>query len=54
MIRNDSHASIPWKDLAGFRDKPIHQYFGADLSLVWSSVTDDVPVLLEELAKIIV
>ena len=41
--------TIPWKDLAGFRDKLIHQYFGVDLTLVWRSVTDDVPVLIAEL-----
>lgn len=46
------YQSIPWKDLAGFRDKLIHQYFGVDLTLVWRSVIDDVPVLVEELKKI--
>jgi len=43
---------IPWKDLAGFRDKLIHQYFGVDISLVWRSVVEDVPFLLEELGRI--
>ena len=47
------HPEIPWKDLAGFRDKLIHQYFGVDLSLVWRSVADDVPMLLEELSRIV-
>jgi uncharacterized protein with HEPN domain len=46
------HDSIPWKDLAGFRDKLIHQYFGVDLATVWLSVEDDVPVLMEELRRI--
>jgi len=36
------HPGIPWKDLAGFRDKLIHQYFGVDISLVWRSVVEDV------------
>lgn len=43
------HSGIPWKDLAGFREKLIHQYFGVDISLVWRSVVEDVPQLLEEL-----
>ena len=47
--RNDG---IPWKDLAGFRDKLIHQYFGVDLATVWRSVEDDLPVLLAELERI--
>lgn len=46
------HPGIPWKDLAGFRDKLIHQYFGVDISLVWRSVVEDVPQLLGELEGI--
>lgn len=49
--RNDT---IPWKDLAGFRDKLIHQYFGVDLATVWRSVADDVPLLIDSLAVITV
>jgi uncharacterized protein with HEPN domain len=48
----ESHSDLPWKDLAGFRDKLIHQYFGVDLSTVWKSVVDDVPFLLDEVQKI--
>jgi len=46
------NVGIPWKDLAGFRDKLIHQYFGVDISLVWRSVVEDVPFLLAELGKV--
>ena len=47
--RNDG---IPWKDLAGFRDKLIHQYFGVDLATVWRSVEVDLPVLLNDMRRI--
>lgn len=46
------HDSVPWKDLAGFRDKLIHQYFGVDLATVWRSVEDDLPLLMSELRRI--
>lgn len=48
----ERYPGMPWKDLAGFRDKLIHQYFGVDLSMVWRSVVDDVPMLQNELLKI--
>lgn len=50
-VRNH-YPAVPWKDLAGFRDKLIHQYFGVDLSLVWSSVVNDVPLLIREIKDI--
>jgi len=46
------HRDLPWRDLAGFRDKLIHQYFGVDLATVWRSVEVDVPILLEELRRL--
>jgi len=49
----EQHPAIPWKDLAGFRDKLIHHYFGVDISLVWRSVQDDLPLLNDALANIV-
>jgi uncharacterized protein with HEPN domain len=43
-IRNES-SDIPWQDIAGMRDKLIHDYFGVDIEKVWLTVKVDIPVL---------
>jgi uncharacterized protein with HEPN domain len=51
-IRN-KYPDIPWKDIAGMRDKLIHDYFGVDLDAVWSTIEKDIPPLKEVISKII-
>ncbi len=36
---------IPWKQIAGIRDKVIHDYFGIKLEIVWGVVDSDLPRL---------
>lgn len=43
---------IPWRAMAGIRDKLIHDYVWVNLETVWKTVRDDLPVLLQELPAI--
>lgn len=36
---------IPWKQIAGMRDRLTHAYFGVDLGLVWRVIERDLPEL---------
>ena len=47
------YSDIPWKEMAGMRDKLIHDYFGVDLDGVWDTVKRDIPTLKDKIKNII-
>ena len=49
----NSYSQIPWKEMAGMRDKLIHEYSGVDLKRVWSTVKKDIPNLKPMFEKIL-
>lgn len=47
------YPSVPWKEIAGTRDRLIHGYFNVDLDIVWAIVSDDLPMLVSKLRLIL-
>lgn len=45
----EAHPEIPWKDIAGVRDRVVHDYFGISLDIVWDVVVNHIPPLLDKL-----
>jgi uncharacterized protein with HEPN domain len=39
---------LPWKEIAGFRDKAVHDYFSMDLKVVFLTIREDLSVLKKE------
>lgn len=44
---------IPWKNMAGMRDKLIHNYMGVDLEAVWKTIDDILPSLRKDISKLL-
>lgn len=51
-IRN-RYPEIPWKRVAGLRDKLIHDYWGTDMPIVMFVVRENLPKLQETVKKIL-
>lgn len=50
----ETEVTVPWRQIAGARDRLIHAYFRVDLDAVWSMIEQDLPLLhtrVEELLK---
>ena len=45
--------AIPWRQIYGMRNRIVHGYDGVNMLIVWETVSEDIPQLNRELAKIL-
>ncbi len=48
-----AYPDLPWNDMVGMRNVMIHEYDDVDLVIVWETVHNDLPPLIDALDKIL-
>lgn len=48
----ETQSKIEWHQIAGLRNRVVHDYFGIDIEMIWYIVSVDLPLLLENLLAI--
>jgi uncharacterized protein with HEPN domain len=49
----EKYPDVAWKEMRGMRNFVTHQYFGVELSDIWNTVINDIPVLKKQIQDII-
>jgi len=47
----DAIAEVPWRAIAGMRDRTIHRYPEVDLDVLWDTLAFDLPELADQIRK---
>ena len=53
MTLRDEYPNIPWKQMAGMRDRIIHGYDTVDMEIVWDVIKQDIPHIKPQIQQIL-
>ncbi|MCE7948416.1 MAG: DUF86 domain-containing protein [Chloroflexi bacterium CFX4] len=48
-----AHPNVAWRAIVGMRNHLVHAYFDVDLDIIWNTIANRIPELLETLAAIL-
>ncbi len=49
----EKYPTIPWREVKGFRNYVVHEYFGLDADIIWQIIQADLTPLRDEISRII-
>lgn len=49
----DEHPEVPWERIIGMRNRLLHEYFRVNLAIVWQTIEEDIPPLIDVLTPIV-
>jgi len=49
----EKHPHVPWKEMRDIRNVVVHEYFGISLKILWETIQNDLPPLLDMLKKLV-
>ena len=52
-ILKDTQVDVPWHEMYGFRNRIIHDYDQINMNIVYDTIKEDLPPLLDQLRKLI-
>ena len=47
------HNEIEWIQIAGFRDKLVHDYYGVNLKILWDVIQEKLPGLKDQVTELL-
>jgi uncharacterized protein with HEPN domain len=48
-----ANPEIPWREITAMRNKLMHEYFGANMKVVWRTVQEDLPIIIPILKRML-
>ena len=48
-----AHRQIPWREIVSMRNRLIHGYYEVDTGLLWYTIVDDLPTMIDQLQQIL-